>query len=302
LLWILWAIAWSALSLPALAKNKEQPVLVHGLWVWGTVSVLEEPGSGERLRDFCRYEGVNEVYISVVQMGSEPGNRRIQDLIALLHQSNIRVEALFANADADQPGKARDKLLDHIFDVIDFNRRNPETRFDGIHLDIEPQQRPENRGIKFMHHLVETYRKVRELADSDQMTVNADIPMRLIRADRKERKKLFSAIPRLTLMLYELSSPGDGESPEEKAAKLRRASQNALDTAYHGLHGGKLAKLSIALNTPDYGDLLPAMLQNLDTANRSNSHYLGWARHSYNAYLRAARLSSQASFSRPTPQ
>jgi len=301
-LWILWGIASVALSQPALAKTTEQPGLVHGLWVWGTLSVLGEPGSGERLRDFCRSEGVNEVYVSAVQLGSEAEDRRISDLIAMLHQTNIRVEALFGNAEADQPGKSRDRLLDHIWDVIDFNRRNPETRFDGIHLDIEPQQRPETKGIKFMPHLVETYRKVRELADPAHMTVNADIPVRLLRADRKERKKLFSAIPRLTLMLYEVSRPGDGQSPEQKATKLRHASQEALDMAYHGLHGGKLAKLSIALNSPDYGDLLPTMLKNLDVANRSNSHYLGWARHSYNAYLRTARLNAEAGFNQKARQ
>jgi hypothetical protein len=45
----------------------------------------------------------------------------------------------------------------------------------------------------------------------------------------------------------------------------------------------------VALRTADYGDLLPQMLGKLDDANRSNSHYLGWARHSYNDTLQAAR-------------
>jgi hypothetical protein len=44
----------------------------------------------------------------------------------------------------------------------------------------------------------------------------------------------------------------------------------------------------IALRTPDYGELIPQMLTNLDDANRANPHYLGWARHSYNDYLDAA--------------
>jgi hypothetical protein len=62
-------------------------------------------------------------------------------------------------------------------------------------------------------------------------------------------------LTRLTLMLYELSSPGDGESTEAKMEKLR---------------------------TADYGDKFPAMLKELKRANRSNPHYQGCAWHSYN--------------------
>jgi hypothetical protein len=50
-----------------------------------------------------------------------------------------------------------------------------------------------------------------------------------------------------------------------------------------------LAKLVIGLRTPDYGELLPRMLNTLDEANRENQRYGGWARHSYNDYLKAAQ-------------
>ena len=56
--------------------------------------------------------------------------------------------------------------------------------------------------------------------------------------------------------------------------------------AYQGLTEPNLAKMAIALRTPDYLDLLPQMLQKLDEANRANPHYLGWARHSYNDTLK----------------
>jgi hypothetical protein len=49
-----------------------------------------------------------------------------------------------------------------------------------------------------------------------------------------------------------------------------------------------LAKMAIALRTPDYDDHLPQMLKQLDDANRANPHYLAGARHSYNDYLNAA--------------
>ena len=70
-----------------------------------------------------------------------------------------------------------------------------------------------------------------------------------------------------------------------KATKVADLSRNFLDMAYDGLGGQDVAKMSIALRTPDYGDLLPRMLARLDDANRANPHYLGWARHSYNDTL-----------------
>jgi hypothetical protein len=59
--------------------------------------------------------------------------------------------------------------------------------------------------------------------------------------------------------------------------------------AYDGLNEANLGKMVIGLRTPDYEELLPAMLKSLDDAHVANPHYLGWARHSYNDYLKAAR-------------
>jgi hypothetical protein len=82
-------------------------------------------------------------------------------------------------------------------------------------------------------------------------------------------------------MLYELSSPDDGDSLEKKSEKLRTASQKFLSMAYAGLQDHNLARMVIGLRTPDYGELLPRMLKTLDEANLANPHYAGGARHSY---------------------
>jgi hypothetical protein len=89
-------------------------------------------------------------------------------------------------------------------------------------------------------------------------------------------------------MMYELSRPADGDTAEQKATKVADLSRNFLNMAYDGLGGQDVAKMSIALRTPDYGDLLPRMLTRLDDANGANPHYLGWARHSYNDVLNGA--------------
>ena len=237
-------------------------------------------------------QGINEVYVSVSERSEASEESQLAHLIALLHRSNVRVEALLSSVDADEPGKHRETLLRHVQEIVEFNQQHPKDQFDGIHLDVEPQQRPENKGpgnLRFLPGLADAFRAVRGVAEPAGMTVNADIQNKLLKGDLGERRMLLSSVPRVTLMMYELSSPGDGESVEQKAEKVEKSSQKFLDLAYDGLGGGNLAKMAIALRTPDYGELLPQMLKKLDESNRANPHYLGWARHSYNDTLKAAQ-------------
>jgi hypothetical protein len=245
------------------------------------------------LRDFCQAQGINEVYVSFSGKGDASEEREVARLIGLLHRSRIRAEALISSTEADEPGKYRDKLLDKVRAVIQFNENEHErARFDGIHLDIERQQRPENKGagnLRFLPGLVDAFRAVLAAAEPAHLMVNADIQNKLLKGDLRERRMLLTSLPRFTLMLYELSSPSDGETAAQKAEKLRSAGQRFLDMAYDGLNEANLGKMVIGLRTPDYEELLPAMLKSLDDAHVANPHYLGWARHSYNDYLKAAR-------------
>jgi len=278
---VLWVGVWCGLL--SASADAADHVLVHGLWVWKGPSVVEAPRGAETLRDFCRSAGINEIYISVSEHGDMSGIEHFSHLIDLLHASNIRVEALLSSEDADEPGEHRDKLLDHVRRIVQFNQDH-RSRFDGIHLDVEPQQRPENKGagnLRFLPGLVDAYRAVRALAEPARLTVNADIQNKLLKGSSGERNMLLSSLPRFTLMLYELSSPEDGESIEQKTEKLRTTSQKFLAMAYEGLHDPSLANMVVGLRTPDYGELLPKMLDTLDEANRGNPHYQGWARHSY---------------------
>jgi hypothetical protein len=288
--------AWLYIALSSLFVTLSSPVcagaaptVVHGLWVWKSPAVLEAPRAAESLLNFCNSEGINEVYVSISERSEAAEESKLVHLISLLHRSNIRVEALLSSTEADEPGKHRETLLRHVQEIMEFNRRHSGEHFDGIHLDIEPQQRSENKGpgnLRFLPGLADAYRAVRGVAEPAGMTVNADVQNKLLKGDLAQRKMLLSAVPRVTLMMYELSNLTDGESPGQKAEKIQEASQKFLDMAYAGLSGGDLAKMGIALRTPDYGELLPQMLKKLDDSNRLNPHYLGWARHSYNDYLK----------------
>jgi len=239
----------------------------------------------ESLRDFCQAEGINEVYVSLSERNQMMAPDSMSHMLDVLHHTNIRVEALLSSENADEGGAHLDKLLERVRTIVQFDREHPRERFDGIHLDLEPQQRPENKGpgnLRFLPGLVEAYRAVRNLAEPAGLTVNADIQNKLLKGSLEERRMLLSALPRLTLMMYEVSSPNDGDSPGGKSQKAQAASKKFLDMAYQGLSGAHLARMAIALRTPDYEQLLPQVLKAVDEANEANPHYLGWVRHSYN--------------------
>jgi hypothetical protein len=280
-------VAFIAFAMPAFAQAPSAPV--HGLWVWKSSEVLSAPHAAEDLLDFCKSQDINEIYVSISAKSEPSEEPQLAHLITLMRRSNIRVEALLSSVDADEPGKHRETLLDHARLVVQFNSQHPDARFDGIHLDIEPQQRPDNKGpgnLRFLPGLIDAFREVRRIAEPAGMTVNADIQNKLLTGTIEQRTMLLTSIPRVTLMMYELSSPGNGESAEQMADKVQNVSQHFLEIAYDGLHAPNLAQMAIALRTPDYGDLLPQMLKRLDDANRDNPHYLGWARHSYNDTLK----------------
>jgi hypothetical protein len=94
---------------------------------------------------------------------------------------------------------------------------------------------------------------------------------------------LLGALPRLTLMMYELSTPGEDQAAQVSQVEL--ASRKFLDMAYAGVDGSSSARMVIGLRSLDYGDQLPVMLRALDAANAADPHFLGWARHSYNDQL-----------------
>lgn len=262
---------------------------IHGLWVWKTPSVLARPGSAEALRDFARSNGINEVYVSISRRDNLAQNAPLLALIDLLHQSHIRVEALLDSIDSDLAGKPRDTFLEFARTIVQFNETHPKCRFDGIHLDIEPHQRAENKGpgnLQFLAGLLETFRGIQAIAGPAHLTVNADIPNKLLKGDAAQRRSLLTSVDRVTLMLYELSSPDDGKSNESKVEKLKHAAERYLGMAYEGLEDPKLARMVVALRTADYRDQIPDMLKTLDERRSASPRYLGWAWHCYNDVLK----------------
>ena len=99
----LFLLLLAGLAFSALAQNFSP--LVHGLWVWKSAAVLSAPGAAEALLDSCKLQNTNEVYVSISERSEPSEEQQLVQLISLLHQSDIRVEALISSIDADEPGK-----------------------------------------------------------------------------------------------------------------------------------------------------------------------------------------------------
>jgi hypothetical protein len=283
-----WLIVALSFGLVLGARAADAPL--HGLWVWKTPSVLAAPDGAAAIRDFAQANEISEVYVSISRRDHPAQDAPLLALLDLLHQSHLRVEALLDSIDADEAGKPRDTFLELTRSIVRFNETQPANRrFDGIHLDVEPHQRAENKGpgnLQFLPGLIETFRGVRAIAAPALLIVNADIPNKLLKGDRTQREALLTSVDRVTLMLYELSSPTDGQSDDAKTLKLQRAAERYLSMAYEGLNGPNLASMVIALRTADYREQLPAMLKTLDERQHANPRYAGWARHCYNDLLK----------------
>jgi hypothetical protein len=275
---LVWLVAYLTFFLGVGNPAHAQDAPVHGMWIRKTPILLDLPSRGEALRNFCRDHQINEIYLAFTsQNGGSAEEQEIEKLIELLHRSHIRVEALLSSPDADQPGEHRDQLMAHVQEVLSYNQHHSHQRFDGIHLDIKPWDRPGNTGdLAFLPNLLDAYKAVRMMAEQDQMIVNGDISPRLLKADITQRRALLTSLPRLTLLL------GEGKDSGDAQARLRQSVKQSFQAAYQGLDGADLARMAIGLKYSDYQQQLAPMLGIVQDTLSADPHYLGWAWHSYN--------------------
>ena len=110
---------------------------VKATWVWQT-ELIED--GGEQLLDFARTEGINLIYL---QINRDLPKETYEKFIQHAHEGNVAVHAL-----GGDPKWAlqehRDRMLGLADWTTNYNASVPsDSRFDGIHLDIEPYVLPQ---------------------------------------------------------------------------------------------------------------------------------------------------------------
>ncbi len=85
-------------------------------------------------------KNINTVFLAVKK--DYFGNNDLKSLIRAIHQKNIKVHAVFGDAEAMLPGK-HDKVTDILKLVLDYNKTvNDNEKFDGFQTDVEPHELP----------------------------------------------------------------------------------------------------------------------------------------------------------------
>jgi hypothetical protein len=240
-----------------------EPSVAHGLWVWRTQYHLDQEGA---LLATCKAASVTEVYLAVT--AGLLGDPRLPPLVLSLRRAGLRVEALLGEASwYDISGRPRMlRMLDAVAAYDD--RVSTASRFQAVHLDIEPHQLPENKGRReWLPTLAETLQIARERTVRSDLSLSADVPRFAITDASEETRAAFAAaVPRLFLMLYELRDRRPEAEVNAAAETAQRAYAHAAGT------------MVIGVSVEDFAELGP-VLGALDAARPGGLHYGGWAIH-----------------------
>lgn len=159
----------------------------RGMWVWNTKDVIGDDGEKTKLVDFCRQNGITEIFLQLPYASEELEGKtkifwdeaQVASLISRLHRTGIRVHAL----DGDPRYALKEwhrHVLAAIESVILFNKSvEPEQRFDGIRYDNEPYVLPYFAGIQkeaIIEQYLELLRRSQESIRSAGLEFGVDIP------------------------------------------------------------------------------------------------------------------------------
>jgi hypothetical protein len=189
-------------TMPAEAHRPDPKI--EGLWVWKS-KYISDLAEQDKLLAFCQRQGFNRL---LVQIPWKPGTAQIVHpkpgeepptgtalhpeisyrtefarLISEASKHHIAVEAL--DGDSWMGDKVhRAETLATVDALIDFNKSvPPDSRFSGIHWDIEPYTRPDWKvqatrvpiETEYIDLLVQTRQKLQDAGSA--MTLSVDIPM-----------------------------------------------------------------------------------------------------------------------------
>ena len=140
------------------ARRGEEPgrPLRRAMWLWETPAVTSGPDARRRLVQFCRTEGITDLFMQLPYEAERVDERwtiswdreRLRPLIAELHAAGVTVHALDGDPRFGLP-EWHGRVIATIQSVAEYNRESlPAGRFDGIRYDIEPYLLPGFGGVR----------------------------------------------------------------------------------------------------------------------------------------------------------
>jgi hypothetical protein len=171
------------------AEGAEEPgrLLRRAMWLWDTPAVTSGPDARRRLVQFCRTEGITDLFLQLPYEAERVDERwtiswdreRLRPLIAELHAAGVTVHALDGDPRFSLP-EWHGQVLATIQSVAEYNRESPPAaRFDGIRYDIEPYLLPGFGGVR-RTQILQQYLSIvaasRALAAQAGLVYGVDIP------------------------------------------------------------------------------------------------------------------------------
>ncbi len=151
-----------------LAQAKADKAYHRSMWVWKTDPVNNTMAE-KALLDFCGRAAVDTIYLYFGEISTEKSYLdKLAQFLEEAHKRGVKVEALTGNP-TWVLSENHQLTLDWIKSFLEFNKdRKSESRFDGVHLDIEPYLLAEwadyKEEVKRQH--IELLKKCRQLVDS----------------------------------------------------------------------------------------------------------------------------------------
>jgi hypothetical protein len=173
--------------IPPPPERAFKPSPHRAMWLWETGALLGNDLEQDQLVDFCRKNGMTEIFLQLPYEVEEKDEGRkiiwdtskVKTLLSKLHDAAIKVHAL----DGD-PRYALREWHNHVVatiqSVIQFNRSvRPDERFDGLRFDNEPYLLPHFAGIQkesILRQYLDFLRISKKIARSANLEFGVDIP------------------------------------------------------------------------------------------------------------------------------
>ncbi len=187
------------LLLGMLPATKLSAAEMRGMWIYKTDAIAPSIEASDQLFDFCAKRHITDLFWQVHFAKLPEGARALENMdvtrafLKRAHARSLRIHALFG--DPSHTLKAKHAIVFASADgVIAFNRDGPiESRFDGVHLDIEPHGLPHwkkadlAQKCDFLSQFVEVNHKAatRAHAADSRLIYGADIVFWLDKTDAK---------------------------------------------------------------------------------------------------------------------